>query len=55
LTLPFPSEQLISVVSAALVLSYAIALTAAGLRRNAPDLPRRSACAPSASSARYRL
>jgi amino acid transporter len=41
-TLPFPSwEQLISVVSAALVLSYAIApVTAAGLRRNAPDLPR---------------
>ncbi|MDA5363610.1 APC family permease [Escherichia coli] len=41
-TLPFPSwEQLISVVSAALVLSYAIApVTAAGLRRNAPDMPR---------------
>lgn len=34
-------EQLISVVSAALVLSYAIApVTAAGLRRDAPDLPR---------------
>ena len=41
-TLPFPSwEQLINVVSAALVLSYALApVTAAGLRRNAPDLPR---------------
>ncbi|NUU64977.1 APC family permease [Enterobacteriaceae bacterium BIT-l23] len=41
-TLPFPSwEQLISVVSAALVLSYAIApVTAGGLRRNAPDLER---------------
>jgi len=41
-TLPFPSwEKLIGVVSAALVLSYAIApVTAAGLRRNAPELPR---------------
>ncbi|CRG48575.1 APC family permease [Yersinia wautersii] len=41
-TLPFPSwEKLISVVSAALVLSYAIApVTAAGLRRNAPNLHR---------------
>jgi amino acid transporter len=41
-TLPFPSwDTLISVVSAALVLSYAIAPIAAGaLRRNAPDLPR---------------
>ncbi|MGP2733239.1 APC family permease [Serratia bockelmannii] len=41
-TLPFPSwEKLIGVVSAALVLSYAIApVTAAGLRRNAPDMPR---------------
>ncbi|KQL52885.1 aspartate:proton symporter [Heyndrickxia shackletonii] len=41
-TLPFPSwEALISVVSAALVLSYAIApIAAASFRRNAPDLPR---------------
>lgn len=41
-TLPFPSwETLIGVVSAALVLSYALApVTAAGLRRNAPDLKR---------------
>ncbi|WP_026678997.1 APC family permease [Fictibacillus gelatini] len=41
-TLPFPSwEALISVVSAALVLSYAIAPIAAGaFRHNAPDLPR---------------
>jgi amino acid transporter len=41
-TLPFPSwESLISVVSAALVLSYAIApIAAATFRRNAPDLPR---------------
>ncbi|PRC95075.1 APC family permease [Solimicrobium silvestre] len=41
-TLPFPSwETLINVVSAALVLSYAIApVTAAGLRRNAPHLYR---------------
>jgi amino acid transporter len=56
-TLPFPSwEQLISVVSAALVLSYAIApVTAAGLRRNAPDLPRPSACGRSRLLARCRL
>ncbi len=41
-TLPFPSwEKLINVVSAALVLSYTLApVTAAELRRNAPDLPR---------------
>ncbi|WP_353948423.1 APC family permease [Sporolactobacillus sp. Y61] len=41
-TLPFPSwEKLISVVSAALVLSYAIApISAAALRKNAPDLSR---------------
>jgi amino acid transporter len=41
-TLPFPSwESLISVVSAALVLSYAFApISAAAFRRNAPDLPR---------------
>ena len=41
-TLPFPSwSAMINVVSAALVLSYAVApVTAAALRRNAPDLPR---------------
>ncbi|MDF0605447.1 APC family permease [Neisseriaceae bacterium TC5R-5] len=41
-TLPFPSwEVLINVVSAALVLSYAIApVSVAALRRNAPDMPR---------------
>ena len=41
-TLPFPSwEALISVVSAALVLSYAVApITVAALRRSAPQLPR---------------
>jgi amino acid transporter len=41
-TLPFPSwEALISVVSAALVLSYAVApITVAALRRTAPELPR---------------
>ncbi|MDE2308423.1 MAG: APC family permease [Xanthomonadaceae bacterium] len=41
-TLPFPSwEALIRVVSAALVLSYAVApVTVAALRRNAPALPR---------------
>lgn len=41
-TLPFPSwEALINVVSAALVLSYAVApITVAALRRNAPDMPR---------------
>jgi amino acid transporter len=41
-TLPFPSwEALISVVSAALVLSYAVApITVAALRRNAPEMPR---------------
>ncbi|WP_158753236.1 APC family permease [Dyella sp. S184] len=41
-TLPFPSwEALIRVVSAALVLSYAVApITVAALRRNAPELPR---------------
>lgn len=41
-TLPFPSwEALISVVSAALVLSYAVApVSVAALRRNAPDMPR---------------
>lgn len=41
-TLPFPSwEALVGVVSAALILSYAIApVSAAALRRNAPDLPR---------------
>ncbi|WP_202843938.1 APC family permease [Luteimonas saliphila] len=41
-TLPFPSwEKLIGVVSAALVLSYAVApVTVASLRRSAPDLAR---------------
>ncbi len=41
-TLPFPSwEVLINVVSAALVLSYAVApVSVAALRRTAPDLPR---------------
>ncbi|RYL94381.1 APC family permease [Sporolactobacillus sp. THM7-4] len=41
-TLPFPSwEVLVNVVSAALILSYAIApISAAAFRRNAPDLPR---------------
>ncbi|NMY55614.1 APC family permease [Pseudomonas sp. WS 5051] len=41
-TLPFPSwEALISVVSTALVLSYAVApVSVAALRRNAPDMPR---------------
>ncbi|KAF1029750.1 MAG: Aspartate-proton symporter [Burkholderia plantarii] len=41
-TLPFPSwDVLINVVSAALVLSYAVApVSVAALRRNAPDLPR---------------
>ncbi len=41
-TLPFPSwEALIQVVSAALVLSYAVApVTVAALRRSAPALPR---------------
>jgi amino acid transporter len=41
-TLPFPSwEALIRVVSAALVLSYAVApITVAALRRNAPELQR---------------
>ncbi|WP_045770262.1 APC family permease [Xanthomonas albilineans] len=41
-TLPFPSwETLIQVVSAALVLSYAVApVTVAALRRSAPDMPR---------------
>ncbi|MFT4247064.1 MAG: APC family permease [Pseudomonas sp.] len=41
-TLPFPSwETLIGVVSAALVLSYAVApVTVAALRRSAPDLAR---------------
>ena len=41
-TLPFPSwSAMISVVSAALVLSYAVApVTAAALRRNAPGMPR---------------
>ena len=41
-TLPFPSwSAMINVVSAALVLSYAVApVTAAALRCNAPDLPR---------------
>lgn len=41
-TLPFPSwEALINVVSAALVLSYAIApISVAALRKSAPDLPR---------------
>lgn len=40
--LPFPSwSAMINVVSAALVLSYAVApVTTAALRRNAPDLPR---------------
>ena len=41
-TLPFPSwEALINVVSAALVLSYAVApVSVAALRRNAPEMPR---------------
>ncbi len=41
-TLPFPSwEALINVVSAALVLSYAVApVCVAALRHNAPDMPR---------------
>lgn len=41
-TLPFPSwEAMINVVSAALMMSYAVApVTAAALRRNAPDLHR---------------
>ncbi|WP_186055543.1 APC family permease [Burkholderia gladioli] len=41
-TLPFPSwDVLINVVSAALVLSYAVApVSVAALRRTAPDLPR---------------
>ena len=41
-TLPFPSwSAMIGVVSAALVLSYAVApITVAALRRNAPGLPR---------------
>jgi len=41
-TLPFPSwEALINVVSAALILSYAVApVSVAALRRNAPDMPR---------------
>lgn len=41
-TLPFPSwEALINTVSAALMLSYAVApISVAALRRNAPDLPR---------------
>lgn len=41
-TLPFPSwEALINVVSAALVLSYAVApISVAALRRSAPELPR---------------
>ncbi|MGX5731328.1 APC family permease [Pseudoxanthomonas beigongshangi] len=41
-TLPFPSwEAMINVVSAALMMSYAVApVTAAALRRSAPDLPR---------------
>ncbi|WP_336064680.1 APC family permease [Serratia sp. 201] len=41
-TMPFPSwEAMISVVSASLVLSYAIApVCVAALRRNAPDMPR---------------
>lgn len=41
-TLPFPSwEALINVVSAALILSYAVApVSVAALRRNAPDLAR---------------
>ncbi|MCY1492387.1 Aspartate-proton symporter [compost metagenome] len=41
-TLPFPSwEALINVVSAALVLSYAVApVSVAALRRNAPGMPR---------------
>ena len=41
-TLPFPSwEALINVVSAALILSYAVApVTVAALRRNAPDMVR---------------
>ena len=53
-TLPFPSwEALINIVSAALVLSYAVApVSVAALRRTAPDLPGRSAPARSASPAR---
>ncbi|AOJ04011.1 MULTISPECIES: APC family permease [Burkholderia] len=41
-TMPFPSwEALINIVSAALVLSYAVApISVAALRRTAPDLPR---------------
>ncbi|KVV50598.1 aspartate:proton symporter [Burkholderia cepacia] len=41
-TMPFPSwEALINIVSAALVLSYAVApVSVAALRRTAPDLPR---------------
>jgi amino acid transporter len=41
-TLPFPSwEALINVVSAALILSYAVApVSVAALRRNAPDMAR---------------
>jgi len=41
-TLPFPSwEALINVVSAALVLSYALApISVAALRKNCPDMPR---------------
>ena len=41
-TLPFPSwSAMINVVSAALVLSYAVApVTTAALRRNAPEMPR---------------
>ncbi len=41
-TLPFPSwDVLINVVSAALILSYAVApVSVAALRRSAPDLPR---------------
>lgn len=41
-TLPFPSwEELINTVSAALMLSYAVApVSVAALRRTAPDLPR---------------
>ena len=48
-------EQLISVVSAAPVLSYAIAPVTAGLRRNAPDLLRPFRVRASPSSARCRL
>ncbi len=45
-TMPFPSwEKLISVVSAALVMSYALApVTVAALRKNAPDLERPFYC-----------